>query len=181
MIRSLGRVPDRDFCSAPVAIHQRTRHAEISSDLRSITLADEVEPGDPILLADGTVRLRVMRIEGGAIVCEVVGGGTLSSRKGVNLPTRTLSLPAMTAYDQEALTAGLDMGVDFVGLSFVRSREDVEMARSVMLEHGRQVPIIAKIEKHEAVDNLDAIIEVVDAVMVSSTYLVKLTFLGIDF
>jgi len=131
------------------------------------TLADEVETGDPILLADGSVRLRVMRIKDGAIVCEVVVGGTLSSRKGVNLPTRTLSLPAMTPYDQEALVAGLDMGVDFVGLSFVRSREDVEMARSIMQKHGRHVPIIAKIEKHEAVQNLDAIIEAVDAVMVA--------------
>lgn len=132
-----------------------------------LTLADEVEPGDPILLADGAIRLRVIRVEGGVIVCEVVGGGTLASRKGVNLPTRTLSLPAMTAYDHEALAAGLDMGVDFVGLSFVRSREDVEMARKVMQEHGRQVPIIAKIEKHEAVENLDEIIEAVDAVMVA--------------
>jgi pyruvate kinase len=132
-----------------------------------LTLGDEVKLGDPILLSDGSVRLRVMRIEDGAIVCDVVAGGTLSSGKGVNLPTRTLSLPAMTAYDQEALAAGLDMGVDFVGLSFVRSRADVEMARQVMQEHGRQVPIIAKIEKHEAVDNLDAIIEAVDGVMVA--------------
>jgi len=131
------------------------------------SLANEIEPGDPILLADGTVRLRVTRIEDGAIVCEVVAGGTLSSRKGVNLPTRTLSLPSMTEYDHEALAAGLDMGVDYVALSFVRSRLDVETARQAMEKHGRQVPIIAKIEKHEAVDNLADIMEAADGVMVA--------------
>lgn len=165
-----------NFPDGPVALkagqEYRLTMGGADGDVRSAsvnhpTLVDEVEPGDPILLADGTVRLRVMRIEDGAIVCEVVGGDTLASHKGVNLPTRTLSLPAMTAYDYEALAAGLDMGVDFVALSFVRSREDVETAREAMLEHGRQVPIIAKIEKHEAVANLDDIIEAVDGVMVA--------------
>lgn len=131
------------------------------------TLDQEVEPGDPILLADGNLRLRVIRVDNGFIVCEVVVGGNLSSHKGVNLPTRTLSLPSMTDYDHEALAAGLDMGVNFVALSFVRSREDVEIAREAMREHGRQVPIIAKIEKHEALDNLEDIIEAVDGVMVA--------------
>ena len=131
------------------------------------TLDQEVEPGDPILLADGTVRLRILRIEEHGIVCEVMVGGQLGSHKGVNLPTRSLSLPAVTEYDQEALVAGLDMGVDFVALSFVRSREDIELARQVMEEHGKHVPIIAKIEKHEAIDNLDEIIDAVDALMVA--------------
>jgi pyruvate kinase len=131
------------------------------------TLDQEVEPDDAILLADGTIRLRVVRVEPQRIICEVDAGGMLSSRKGVNLPSRTLSLPAMTDYDRKALAAGLDMGVDFVALSFVRSRADVELARAVMAEHGRQVPIIAKIEKHEAVQNLEDIIEAVDAVMVA--------------
>jgi len=131
------------------------------------TLTAEVEAGDPILLADGAIRLRVTRVEGAAIVCEVVVGGTLGSHKGLNLPTRTLSLPSMTDYDREALAAGLDMGVDYVALSFVRSRADVESARAAMEEHGRQAPIIAKIEKHEAVENLTDIIEAVDGVMVA--------------
>jgi len=131
------------------------------------TLVDEVEPGDPILLADGAIRLRVLRIEDSSIVCEVVVGGKLGSHKGVNLPTRSLSLPAMTAYDHEALIAGLDMGVDFVALSFVRSRADVELARRAMEEHGGRASIIAKIEKHEAVENLEDIMEAVDGVMVA--------------
>ena len=131
------------------------------------TLDQEVEPGDPILLADGAVRLRALRIEERGIVCEVMVGGQLASHKGVNLPTRSLSLPAVTDYDKEALAAGLDMGVDFVALSFVRSREDIELARQLMEECGKHVPIIAKIEKHEAIDNLEEIIDAVDAVMVA--------------
>jgi len=131
------------------------------------TLDKEVDVGDPILLADGNIRLRVQRVESGAIVCEVVVGGQLGSHKGVNLPTRTLSLPSMTEYDHQALAAGLDMGVDFVALSFVRSRADVDSARQAMDEYGRHVPIIAKIEKHEAVENLEDIIEAVDGVMVA--------------
>ena len=130
-------------------------------------LVGAIEPGDPILLADGAIRLRVVRLEDDRVVCEVAVGGKLGSRKGVNLPTRTMALPAMTDYDYEALAAGLDMGVDFVALSFVRSRDDVEMARKAMEEHGRRVPIIAKIEKHEALHNLDGIIEAVDGVMVA--------------
>ncbi len=130
-------------------------------------LAEQVEPGDPILLADGQIRLRVTSVDERGIVCEVEAGGKLGSRKGVNLPTRTLSLPSMTEYDLEALAAGLDMGVDFVAISFVRTRADVESARRAMEAHGRHVPLIAKIEKHEAVNNLDEIIDAVDAVMVA--------------
>ncbi len=139
------------------------RHASVNH----ASLGEQVQPGDPILLADGTVRLRVLAVDERGIVCEVAVGGRLGSHKGVNLPTRSLSLPAMTDYDREALVAGLDMGVDFVAMSFVRSRDDVELAREVMEEHGRRVPIIAKIEKHEAVENLEEIIEVVDGVMVA--------------
>lgn len=130
-------------------------------------LIEAVEPGDPILLADGTIRLRVVHIENNSVVCEVTVGGKLGSHKGVNLPNRTLALPSMTDYDREALVAGLDMGVDFVALSFVRSRDDVEKARKVIEEHDRDVSIIAKIEKYEALENLEGIIEAVDALMVA--------------
>ena len=130
-------------------------------------LIEAVEPGDPILLSDGTIRLRAVHIENDSVVCEVTVGGRLGSHKGVNLPNRALALPSMTEYDREALIAGLDMGVDFVALSFVRSRDDVEIARKVIKEHGRHVPIIGKIEKSEALENLAGIIEAVDAVMVA--------------
>ena len=131
------------------------------------TLHREVDTGDPIFLADGAIHLQVVRSDESGIVCEVMTGGMLSSRKGVNLPTRTLSLPSVTDYDREALVAGLDMEIDFVALSFVRSREDVEQARRIMDDHGRRVPIIAKIEKHEALDNLEEIVEGVDGLMVA--------------
>ena len=145
---------------------------EVEGDAQQVsvshhTLNEEVEPGDPILLADGTVRLRVVAIEPDRIVCEVDAGGSLSSHKGVNLPTRTLSLPVMTDFDREALKAGLDMGVDYVALSFVRTGDDMELARRLMDEHGRRVPIIAKIEKHEALENLDQVIDTVDGLMVA--------------
>jgi len=165
-----------DFPDGPVLLKAgqefRLSMREVDGSVRSAsvshhTLNQEVMPGDPILLVDGNIRLRVQRIEADAIVCEVVVGGKLSSHKGVNLPTRTLSSPSMTPYDYEALAAGLDMGVDFVALSFVRSREDVDIARAAMNEHGRVVPIIAKIEKHEALANLEDIIEAVDGVMVA--------------
>tara|TARA_Y100000758_G_scaffold248563_1_gene184634 strand:+ start:74 stop:1435 length:1362 start_codon:yes stop_codon:yes gene_type:complete len=130
-------------------------------------LIEAVEPGDPILLSDGTIRLRATHIEKDSVVCEVTVGGRLGSHKGVNLPNRTVALPSMTDYDHEALIAGLDMGVDFVALSFVRSPDDVEIARKVIEEHGRHVPIIAKIEKFEALENLEGIIEAADAVMVA--------------
>jgi len=130
-------------------------------------LIEAVEPGDPILLSDGTIRLRAAHIEKDSVVCEVTVGGRLGSHKGVNLPNHTVALPSMTDYDHEALIAGLDMGVDFVALSFVRSPDDVEIARKVIEEHGRHVPIIAKIEKFEALENLEGIIEAADAVMVA--------------
>ncbi len=130
-------------------------------------LAEQVQPGDPILLSDGNIQMTVESIDERGIVCKVTVGGRLGPHKGVNLPTRSLSIPAMTAYDYEALAAGLDMGVDFVAMSFVRTRDDVELARQAMRDHGREIPIIAKIEKHEAVANLDDIIGAVDGVMVA--------------
>lgn len=138
-----------------------------SASVNHPTLHREVDAGDPILLADGTIHLRVVSSDENGIVCDVETGGVLGSRKGVNLPTRTLSLPAVTDYDVEALVAGLDMGVEFVAVSFVRNRDDVEQVRAIMEEHGRVVPIIAKIEKHEALENLDEIIEVVEGLMVA--------------
>jgi len=140
---------------------------ERGASVDHLTLHREVDTGDPIFLADGTIHLEVVRSDETGIVCEVVTGGVLSSRKGVNLPTRTLSLPSVTDYDREALVAGLDMGVDFVALSFVRGPDDVDQARRIMNERGRQVPIIAKIEKHEALENLDEIVDRADGLMVA--------------
>jgi len=130
-------------------------------------LPQDVREGDPILLADGLLELRVVSVKGPDIICEVVQGGVLTSHKGVNLPTRSIGLPSLTEKDRFDLKFGISEGVDYVAVSFVRSPEDVLEVRSLMEEYGSLIPIIAKIEKHEAVGNLDGIIDVADGVMVA--------------
>ncbi len=130
-------------------------------------LARNVGPGDRILLADGTIELRVTRLEEADVVCEVVTGGKLGERKGVNIPGTTLDLPSVTEKDKQDLRFALSREIDYIALSFVRSAQDViEAKRIIELEKGR-AQLIAKIEKPQALDDLDAIIEVSDAVMVA--------------
>jgi pyruvate kinase len=126
-------------------------------------LARDVKPGDPILLDDGLLQLRVEAVKGDTVVCEVIDGGVLKDKKGMNLPGSALSVPALTEKDKKDIVFGRELGVDWFALSFVRNPKDVEEAKA--LSGG--IPIIAKIEKPEAVTNLDAILEVADAVMVA--------------
>ena len=128
-------------------------------------LSEEVEPGDPILLADGLLELEVKETTPDSVVCKVVSGGVLTSHKGINLPTRTLNTPALTDKDRADLDFGLDEGVDYVGVSFVRNAKDVRQVKDRMI--GRQVPVIAKIEKHEAIANIDEILAEADGIMVA--------------
>jgi pyruvate kinase len=137
------------------------------ASLSHAAVAQALRPGDPVLIGDGSVQLEVIEIDDDGVVCRVVEGGEVSTHKGVNLPTRSVALPAMTDRDRECLAAGLDMGVDFVALSFVRSSDDILEAREIMHEHGTIVPIIAKIEKHEALENLDEIVEAADGLLVA--------------
>lgn len=130
-------------------------------------LADEANPGDRILLDDGELELVIEHIEGPDIQTRVVLDGVLKSRKGVNLPESDLSIPAMTDKDRVDLKFALEMGVDVVALSFVRSTSDLELCRSLMREYGRVVPLIAKVEKPEAVQNLEDIVKSADGVMVA--------------
>ena len=130
-------------------------------------LPKDVKKGDTILLSDGALELVVREVVGKDIRCRVVVGGPLSSRKGVNLPGGSLSVPILTAKDRSDLGFGLAQGVDYVALSFVRTAEDVEQVRRLMKRIGKSAPLIAKIEKHEAVANIDRILEVVDGVMVA--------------
>ncbi len=130
-------------------------------------LPQDVQVGDTLLLADGALELRVERVAGPDIHCRVILGGKLSSHKGINLPSRSIRAPILTNKDYEDLAFGLRQGVDYVALSFVRSASDVEVARAYMRAQGQVRPIIAKIEKHEALAELDAIIETVDGVMVA--------------
>lgn len=130
-------------------------------------LPDEVRPGDRILLADGFMELVVREIDGRDIRTVVVTGGVLTSRKGINLPSGTVRLPSFTEKDRGDLLFGLENGVDFVAVSFVRNAEDVLRVKEIIREQGKDTPVIAKIEKHEALNELDDIMEASDGVMVA--------------
>ncbi len=130
-------------------------------------LPEEVRPGDRILLADGLMELVVREAGGTEIRTEVVTGGVLTSRKGINLPSGSVRMPSLTEKDWADLCFGLDHGVDLVAVSFVRSAAEVERVKEAVRDRGRDVPVIAKIEKHEALDELDAIIEASDGIMVA--------------
>lgn len=125
------------------------------------------QPGEKIMLDDGKLQLLVDRVDGQDVLCQVLRGGVLKSRKGVNLPDTKLPIPALTEKDRRDLEFALKNGVDLIALSFVRSPEDIELTRAAMREFGREVPILAKIEKKEAIDYLEAIIRVADGAMVA--------------
>jgi pyruvate kinase len=130
-------------------------------------IISETPVGMPILLADGNIELKVEAKTGQVLTCRVLVGGTLRSHVGINFPMHSLSLAAFTEKDREDLRFGIAQGVDFIALSYVRSRADVLEAREFMRSLGADIPIIAKIEKHEALGCLDEILQVVDAIMVA--------------
>jgi pyruvate kinase len=130
-------------------------------------LPRDVKPGDTILLDDGNLELRVLASAGDEVACEVVHGGLLKSNKGMNLPGVTLSTPALTEKDRHDLAFGAAHGVDYVALSFVRQAQDVVQCREALRALGASTPVIAKIEKREAVADLEAILDAADGVMVA--------------
>ncbi|MFL5271440.1 MAG: pyruvate kinase [Anaeromyxobacteraceae bacterium] len=130
-------------------------------------LAEDVRPGDRLLVDDGLLELRVLTSDGVRAHCEVVEGGVLKEHKGINLPGVALRAQAMSDKDKRDLAFGLAHGVDYVALSFVRTPEDIAFCRTEMERFGRIVPIIAKIEKPEALENIDAIIAAADGLMVA--------------
>jgi pyruvate kinase len=147
-----------------------TRDVDGTSKLISTTfkgLADEVKPGTCILLSDGRIELRVTNVIGDDIECTVINGGTLGENQGINLPGAALSIPALTEKDRKDLEFGLQHGVDAIALSFVRSAADVLEAKKIIAAHKQDVPVIAKLEKPQALDQLEAILEVCDGVMVA--------------
>jgi pyruvate kinase len=123
--------------------------------------------GDVAYLADGAIRLRVSSVSGGEVVTKVEVGGAVASRQGLNLPNVTMSLPAVSEDDLRMIDAGLEMGIDLVALSFVRRREDLDPVRERLEKHGRDVPLIAKIEKPQAADNIEEILDASEGVMVA--------------
>src|SRR4051812_43124391 len=125
-------------------------------------LADDVTVGDRLLVDDGKLSLSVASVEGPDVCCVVVEGGEVSNNKGLSLPGVAVSVPALSEKDEEDLRFALHLSVDFIALSFVRSPDDVELVRAIMRQEGIQVPVIAKLEKPEAVENLEAIVEAFD-------------------
>ncbi len=130
-------------------------------------LVRDVQPGARILIDDGLIELIADRITGGAIECGVVSGGRITSHKGINLPGTCVSAPTLTDKDREDLRFGIAQGMDYVALSFVRGPDDVIAAKKLIDEWGGDVPVIAKIERPEAVDCLDAILDQADGVMIA--------------
>ena len=130
-------------------------------------LPKDVSPGDRILLDDGNLELRVLAASLSEVECEVVDGGWLKSKKGMNLPGVKLSTPALTEKDRRDLAFGVKNGVDYVALSFVRQAADVTECKALIKSLGGTCPVIAKIEKREAIDDLPSILEVTDGVMVA--------------
>lgn len=139
--------------------------ALISTDFAG--LAREVEPGASVLLSDGRIELKVIAVRGDDVECEVRNGGVLAEHQGINLPGAAVAIPALTEKDKVDLQFGLKEGVDVVALSFVRSADDIRRAKSLMSEFGRSVPIVAKLEKPQAIECLEEILEVADGVMIA--------------
>lgn len=131
-------------------------------------LSEEAIPGTQILLDDGLLELVVKDVEGSAVRCQVVKGGLLKSHKGVNLPSLNLRLPSMTEKDKQDLEFGLAQGVDWISLSFVRQGEDVRALKASLAEAGKlDTPVLAKIEKPQAIENLEDILAECDGIMVA--------------
>jgi pyruvate kinase len=130
-------------------------------------LPGEVKPGDRILLADGTIELKVLESDGKNIRCEVIVGGILTSHKGMNFPTRTPLASAFTEKDHQDLLFGIEHGVDLVSLSYIQKADDIERAKRILEKESADIPVIAKIERKEALENIDEIISASDGVMVA--------------
>ena len=147
-----------------------TEDVEGTKELVSTTfkgLPGDVRPGDPILIDDGKVLVRVQEVDGPRVVTRVEVPGPVSNNKGLNLPGVAVSVPALSDKDEEDLRWGLRLGADYIALSFVRNAADYDDVRRIMEEEGRIVPVIAKIEKPQAVDNLEEIVATFDGIMVA--------------
>ena len=130
-------------------------------------LPASVRKGDRILLSDGDIALRVVSTSSSEVVTQIENGGDLGENKGINLPGVKLKIPSLTPKDRKDLVQALAIGADYVALSFVRSARDVRAAKAAIARGGKDTPIIAKLEKPEAIDNLDEILAIADGVMVA--------------
>src|SRR5256714_3695332 len=168
LVGALGVGPTRGFAatspaSGEVKLGQTSSEIEVSH----VELVEALRPGDRVLLDDGRIELAVRETSDGHADAQVVRGGLLGSRKGISVPGRPLPLPALTDKDLEDLKLAMELDVDYVALSFVRKPEDIVICQQHITAHNRTVPVVAKLEKLEAIRNLDEILEVADAVMVA--------------
>ena len=164
----VGQQPVELPAGAKVTI--TTRRVDGTAKLLSTSfkaLPREVEPGGRILLSDGRLSLRVLKVQGEDVLCEVVDGGLLGEHQGINLPGAVMSVPSLTAKDKRDLAFGLKAGVDMVAISFVRSARDVQAVKRLIAAAGSDTPVIAKLEKPQAIENLDEILSAADGVMVA--------------
>ena len=159
----------------PVALHAGSRFVLMGRDVpgtaemasTTFPIAKDVQPGARILLSDGLIELRVVKVAGEDVETEVINGGLLGEHKGINLPGTPVSLPSITDKDKADIAFGLKHGIDMVAMSFVRTADDVLQAKQYISSLGGRVPVIAKLEKPQAIENLEAILEVADGVMVA--------------
>lgn len=131
------------------------------------TLGENLEEGSRILLSDGLIELRVRRVRDGDVICEVINGGLLGEYKGINLPGIAVRVPSLTPKDEADLAFAIDNGADMVAVSFVRTAEDVKFVRDRVAALGSETWIIAKLEKPQAIEHLESILEIADGVMVA--------------
>ncbi|MHA7180271.1 pyruvate kinase [Arthrobacter sp. MDB2-24] len=167
----LGRFADGPHALSPGDVFTITvEDIQGTQDISSTTfkgLPQDVNVGDMLLIDDGKVALRATAVDDVSVTTEVVVGGMVSNNKGINLPGVAVNVPALSDKDEEDLRWALQIGVDMVALSFVRDAGDVKRVHEIMDEEGRRVPVIAKIEKPQAVDALEEIIDAFDAIMVA--------------
>lgn len=130
-------------------------------------VAQEAQPGTQVLLDDGLLELTVETVEGNRVICQVVEGGILKSHKGVNFPSLNLRLPSMTEKDKKDLEFGISQGVDIISLSFVRQSTDIQALKGFLATRNVEIPVLAKIEKPQAIEHLEAIVNECDAIMVA--------------
>ena len=167
----VGEVPGgalRLSAGERVKLHSgRRRCAPGGLPVTYAALARDVQRGDRVLIEDGRIELSVIGKRGNDVVCEVVRGGAVRDNKGINLPDSSLSVPAVTAKDAQDLQTAVELGSDWLAVSFVRCAADVARARRLLKKAGHAIPVLAKIERAEAVDRLDEILDEADGLMVA--------------
>ncbi|HEY7221986.1 MAG TPA: pyruvate kinase [Candidatus Binatia bacterium] len=141
--------------------------SELAVSVTFSGLTKAVNKGDPILLGDGEIELEALEVRDREVKCRIVVGGILGSHKGIHFPKSSLNIRALTRHDKKDMAFGIAQNVDMIALSFVRDAGDILYARREMKKLGASIPLIAKIEKHEALDHIDSILESVDAIMVA--------------